>query len=267
MSDDASASDVRQRGEEAELLIEIHGAVRVIVMNRPSAFNASNEGLHRELALVWRELALDEEVRAIVLTGAGNAFSAGGDLGFLDRMASDRTLRDAVIAEAAEIVTAMTSVRVPIVAAVNGPAVGLGCSLASMSDIVLIEEQAYFSDPHVSLGLVAADGGALTWPLLTSLLRAKEFLLLGDRIKAADAVALGLANRVVPSGDSRTAAIELAQRLAELPPQSVQETKALLNQGLRAAVASILPGALKAETESFDEPVFQANLARLLKRS
>jgi enoyl-CoA hydratase len=259
--------EVMRRGEHEELLVESHDAIRVVVMNRPEALNASNEGLHRELALVWRTLAQDPHVRAIVLTGSGNAFSAGGDLWLLDRMAKDRVVRDTVIAEAAEIVRSMTSVRVPIVAAVNGPAVGLGCSLASMSDVVLIEEDAYFADPHVALGLVAADGGALTWPLLTSLLRAKEHLFLGDTVPAGEAVTIGLANRVVPTGTSRSAAIELAQRLAALPPQSVQETKALLNRALSAAVTSALPGALAAETASFDEPAFQANLARMLRRA
>ncbi len=161
----------------------------------------------------------------------------------------------------------MTSLRVPIVAAINGPAVGLGCSLASMSDLVLIEEQAYFADPHVALGLVAADGGALTWPLLTSLLRAKEYILLGRRLPAADAVAIGIANRVVPQGTSRAEAIELAEQLAAMPPQALQETKALLNHALRASVDAVLARALDVETASFDEPAFRANLARMLDRA
>ena len=182
-------------------------------------------------------------------------------------MVGDVELRKTIMEEGMTIVRAMTAVRVPIVAAVNGPAVGLGCSLASMSDIVLIEEQAYFADPHVALGLVAADGGALTWPLLTSLLRAKEYLLLGDRLPAAEAVTLGLANRVVPTGESKAQAVALAHRLAALPPQSVRETKALLNRAVRAAVESVLEEAIASETESFEEPAFQANLARMLDRS
>ena len=249
-----------------ELVVEVHGAVRVVVLNRPHALNAADEALHGELARIWAELDADPEVRAIVLTGSGDAFSAGGDLDLLDRMTVDPRLRAAIMAEAVEIVRAMTSVGAPIVAAVNGPAVGLGCSLASMSDIVLVEEHAYFADPHVALGLVAADGGALTWPLLTSLLRAKEHILLGERVPAADAVALGLANRVVPRGAAREQALALAERLAALPPQSVRETKALLNRALRAAVDSWLPDAVAAETASFDEPAFRANLARMLER-
>ena len=168
-----------------------------------------------------------------MLTGAGRAFSGGGDLDLLRRMSDDPSLRERIMAEAVDIVEAMTTVPVPIVAAVNGPAVGLGCSLAAMSDLVVMDEAAYFADPHVMLGLVAADGGALTWPLLTSLLRAKEFLLLGDRVPAAQALELGLANRVVPAGTSVEVATGLAGRLAALPPQAVRETRAL-NGTLRA---------------------------------
>jgi enoyl-CoA hydratase len=259
-------STTSTRGPGDELVVEAQGAVRVVVLNRPAALNAADEALHGELGRIWRELDADPDVRAIVLTGNGSAFSAGGDLQLLERMAADEALRAAIMAEAAEIVRTMTSVRVPIVAAVNGPAVGLGCSLASMCDVVIVEEQAYFADPHVALGLVAADGGAVMWPLLTSLLRAKEYILLGERLPAADAVALGLANRVVPRGASRGAALEVAERLAALPPQSVRETKVLLNNAVRAAVESCLAGAIATETASFDEPAFRANLARMLDR-
>ena len=258
---------VTTRGPNDELLVESLGPVRVVTLNRPDALNAANDALHGAIARIWRELDADDDVRVIVLTGAGNAFSAGGDLHLLQRMVEDTALRDAIMTEAGEIVEAMTSVRVPIIAAVNGPAVGLGCSLASMSDLVIVEEQAYFADPHVALGLVAADGGGLTWPLLTSLLRAKEFILLGDRLSAADAVQIGLANRVVPTGAARTAAVEIAQRMAKLPPQAVRESKALLNKALRASVASWLGDALTAETASFDEDAFQSNLSRMVRRT
>jgi len=260
------ADGVVSRGEHDELLVDARGGVRLVTLNRPDAFNAADEGLHGEISRIWTELDADPDVRAIVLTGSGGAFSAGGDLNLLERMVEDTAVRRAMMAEAGVIVRAMTSVRVPIIAAVNGPAVGLGCSLASMSDIVLVEEDAYFADPHVALGLVAADGGALTWPLLTSLLRAKEFIFLGDRLSAADAVQLGLANRVVPNGTAVEAALGLAERMAKLPPQALRETKALLNRALRTSVDSALGGALEAEVASFDEPAFQANLARMLRR-
>ena len=261
-----AANEVTGRGPNDELLVEHRGAVRIVTLNRPRALNAADEHLHGALAGVWAELDADPEVRAIVVTGSGGAFSAGGDLDLLEQMTNDEQLRAAIMAEAHEIVHGMISVRVPIVAAVNGPAVGLGCSLASMSDIVLVEEQAYFADPHVALGLVAADGGALLWPLLTSLLRAKEYLLLGDRLTAAQAVEIGIANRVVGSGESLAEALKVADRLAALPPQSVRETKRLLNEAVRRAVDTSLREALATESESFDEPAFRANLARMLDK-
>lgn len=261
------AEGVTPRGADAELTVEARGAVRIVTLNRPAALNAADEALHGAIARVWPELDADPEVRAIVLTGAGRAFSGGGDLGLLERMTNDTALRARIMDEAADIVRAMTTVRVPIVAAVNGPAVGLGCSLASMSDLVIVEEHAYFADPHVALGLVAADGGAVTWPLLTSLLRAKEYLLLGDRLPAEDAVRIGIANRVVPAGKSLEVALELAQRLAALPPQSVRETKRLLNDAVGRVVESILARAIATETESFDEPAFRTNLERMLRKA
>jgi enoyl-CoA hydratase len=257
---------VERRGPGGELLVASHGAVRVVTLNRPDALNATNEALHRELALVWPVLDADPDVRAIVLTGAGTAFSGGGDLGLLDRMVGDPELRAAVMAEAGDIVRGITAVRVPIIAAVNGPAVGLGCSLAAMCDLIVVEEQAYFADPHVALGLVAADGGALTWPLLTSLARAKEYILLGDRLPADDALRIGLANRVVPTGSAVTVALELAGRLAAMPPQAVRETKALLNRALRTTIDDVLDAALAVEQASFDETPFQDNLGRMLRR-
>ena len=250
-----------------ELKVEARGAVRVLTLNRPEALNAANPALHARLAKIWPEISADPGARAIVITGAGKAFSGGGDLHLLQKMTGDAKLRGAVMAEAAEIVRAMTAVQIPIIAAVNGPAVGLGCSLASMCDLVVMEEQAFFADPHVALGLVAADGGALMWPLLTSLLRAKEFILLGDRLPAEEALKIGLANRVVPKGESVGVAVELAERLAAMPPQSVRETKRLLNAALTRAVDTLLDDGLAAETRSFLEPAFQDNLAGMLRKS
>jgi enoyl-CoA hydratase len=201
-----------------------------------------------------------------VLTGAGKAFSAGGDLPLLQRMVEDPSLRARIMAEAATMVRSMVSSPWPIVSAVNGPAVGLGCSLASLSDLVVMEQQAYFADPHVSLGLVAGDGGALTWPLNMGLQRTKEFLLLGGRMSAEEAFQFGLANRVVPQGEAVTEARTLAKRLAALPPQSFRETRRVLNQPLLARVDEALDDILSAETESFEDGVFQRSLSRMLER-
>jgi len=239
---------------EEPLLVESDGPVRIVRLNRPDALNAADPALHRRIAQVWPELAADDDCAAVVLTGNGRAFSAGGDMDVLVRMNEDTDFRHRTIAEARQIVERLIAFPIPVIAAVNGPAVGLGCSLVGLCDIVLIEQSAYLADPHVSVGLVAADGGALTWPSFTSLLRAKEYLFTGDRIPAALAVELGLANRVVPDGTSVDAAVELAKRIAKQPRQALRDTKRALNKHLERAVLDVVDFAFAAETISSASP-------------
>jgi enoyl-CoA hydratase len=134
-----------------------------------------------------------------------------------------------------------------VIAAVNGPAVGLGCSVAVLSDIVLMSDRAYLCDPHVSVGLVAGDGGAAFWPLLTPILRSREYLYTGDRIPAAVAVDLGLASRVVAAGDLLGEARALAQRLATQPAQALRDTKRVANMYLSQALSGAMQAGLAAE--------------------
>jgi enoyl-CoA hydratase/carnithine racemase len=179
-------------------------------------------------------------------------------------MAHDMALRQATIAEGRDLVVNMIRCRVPVVAAVNGPAVGLGCSVIALSDVVYMAESAFLSDPHVSVGLVAADGGPLTWPLHTSLLLAKEYAFTGDRISAARAKEIGLANHVVPDAEVLAAATEAARRIAALPQQAVEATKRVLNLHLERAVLATIDFAMSAETASFDTDDLRNNVARFL---
>jgi enoyl-CoA hydratase/carnithine racemase len=247
--------------------IEADGPVRIVRLARPDQLNAVNEDLHLGLARVFPLLGADRDARVAVITGEGRAFSAGGDFDLLDRMVKDRALRHDVIAEGRDLVLAMIRCRIPVVAAVNGPAVGLGCSVVALSDVVYMAESAYLADPHVAVGLVAADGGPLAWPLHTSLLLAKEYAFTGERIGAARAKEIGLANHVCPDGDVLSAAVAAAHRIAKLPRQAVEATKRVLNLHLERAVLATLDFALAAETESFDTDDLQRNVARFLKRS
>lgn len=249
------------------ITVEHDGPVAVVTLNRPDALNSSNEELHGRLAAVWSELANVPGLRAVVLTGAGDAFSAGGDLQLLQRMVDDPALRAHIMQEAAGIARSIVEFPIPLIAAVNGAAVGLGSSLAGFADLVVIEEDAFLADPHVALGLVAGDGSVLSWPQHVGVQRAKEWILLGARISADEAYRIGLANRVVPPGQALVEALVLARKIAALPPQAVRETLAGLDAPLRRRLDEDLPAVMDAEARSFDEPAFQANLQRMLERS
>ena len=251
----------------ASIRVESDGPLRIVRLARPEHLNALNEELHYGLTQVFPMLSADPGARVAVITGEGRAFSAGGDFDLLDRMVKDRALRTSVIAEGKELVLNMIRCRIPVVAAVNGPAVGLGCSVIALSDVVYMAESAYLADPHVAVGLVAADGGPLTWPLHTSLLLAKEYAFTGDRISAARAAAIGLANHVCKDGEVLPAAIAAAKKIAALPQQAVEATKRALNLHVERSVLATIDFAMAAETASFDTPALRANLDRFLKRS
>jgi enoyl-CoA hydratase len=250
--------------DELEVLID--GPVRVVRLNRPDHLNATNHELHRGLAELFPQIDADADARAVVLTGNGKAFSAGGDFTYLDELSRDQDRRTETLAHGRQIVTGMVGCRVPIVAAVNGPAVGLGCSLVALSDIVFMAESTHLADPHVLMGLVAADGGPVTWPLLTSLQLAKEYALTGDRIPAQRAAQIGLVNHVCPDGEVVEQAMACARRIAALPPRAVEDTKRILNLHLERAVVATLDFALSAEDRSFSSPELRANLDRLMSR-
>lgn len=233
------------------LLVERDGPIRILTMNRPEQLNAFDTPLHAAMRHVWDALIDDDEAGAVVLTGAGRMFSSGGDIPNFLKAYDDYPTRRRDIREAERLFKAMVSSELPMVAAVNGPGIGLGCSVAILCDLVVMADDAYFSDPHVSVGLVAGDGGAVSWPLYIGLLRAKEYLLLGDRIPAEEAVRLGLANRVVPKDQVLSESLELARRLAAQPPQALRDTKRALNMHLDRAANGILGFALAAESESF----------------
>ncbi|WP_299560067.1 enoyl-CoA hydratase/isomerase family protein [uncultured Mycolicibacterium sp.] len=247
-----------------EIDVRADGDIRIITLNRPESLNAVNDDLHCGLAALWPRLSADHDARAAVLTGAGRAFSAGGDFAYLAEIAEDPRLRAKTLLHGREIVLGMTRCRIPVVAAVNGPAVGLGCSLVALSDIVYIARDAYLADPHVQVGLVAADGGPITWPLHISLLLAKEYALTGARIPAQRAVELGLANHL--SDDPLADAIEAAKRLTTLPRQALEATKRLLNIHMERAVLATLDYGNTAEEQSFGTEDFRAIVAGLNAR-
>ena len=246
-----------------ELTVTADGPLRLVTFNRPAELNAVNQNLHWALANVWRQLAADLDAKVVILTGAGRAFSAGGDLDWITSFLDDRAAGDESLREGAQIIEEVLRFPLPVIAAVNGPAVGLGCSLAVLSDIVLISERAFLADPHVSVGLVAGDGGAAFWPLLTPILRSREYLYTGDRIPAATAVELGLATRVVAPDDLLPSAHALARRLAAQPAEALRATKRVANMYLSQALAGAMQAGFAAEGATMRSPDHRTRLEAL----
>jgi enoyl-CoA hydratase len=247
-----------------EIQVEADGPIRIVTLNRPDSRNAVNDALHTGLATLWGRLGEDYDARVAVLTGAGGAFCAGGDFGYLKELSQDPVLRAKTIGHGRDLVLGMARCRVPVVAAVNGPAAGLGCSLVALSDVVYMGTSAYLSDPHVSIGLVAADGGPLVWPLQTSLLWAKEYAFSGAKIPARRALEMGLANHVVE--DPVAEALACAQRIAGLSRPAVEATKRILNIALERAVLATIDYATSAEEATFSSDDFRATIAKISER-
>jgi enoyl-CoA hydratase len=218
------------------LHFERAGDVLRIAIDHPgNQLNAVDALLHEELTRVFRELKREDRARAIVFTGRGRVFSAGGDFAWfpsLDDLAKLEHLRR----DAKQMIWDLLDVQLPIVAAINGPAVGLGASLALLCDVIFMADTASIADPHVRVGIVAGDGGTAIWPLAVGPARAKQYLLTGDPVPAVEAERIGLVNRVVPAADLDAEAMAFAQRLADGAPLAVQYTKQAVNKLLKDAL-------------------------------
>lgn len=250
-----------------ELLLTADGPVRTITFNRPAQLNAIVPHMHAALLRLWSDLAEDPGARAVVLTGGGRAFSAGGDMQALQLQATHDEARHAMMRQAGELLRSLLQCPLPLVAAVNGPAVGLGCTIATACDAVFLADDAFLADPHVPLGLVAGDGTAATWPALVGMLRAKEYLLTGDRIPPDVAHQIGLVNHVVPRDEVLPRAQALAHRLAAAPPFAVQQTKLALNRHLAGPLRFLLTASLAAQSESFLTPELRRTVDDFAARS
>ncbi|HVY11645.1 MAG TPA: enoyl-CoA hydratase-related protein [Mycobacteriales bacterium] len=237
----------------------------IVTLARPDNANALDAELAAALLGAVQRVAVDG-TRAAVITGEGSAFSAGGDFRTIQDM-QDPEIRTAVLDVHRELFWQLVRSPIPTVAAVNGPAVGAGVTLAVLADLVVMSQDAYLSDPRVSLGLLDGAGGLIIWPLLTSLSAAREYLLLGDRLNAGDAYRLGVVNRVEPTEQVVPAAVELARRLAALPAQATQQARRLLNSQLELAAAGLLDACSTAETTCFDSDEHRERLAELIART
>src|SRR5213079_1072236 len=209
--------------------------VLLVTINRPEVLNAANARLHWEFGQVWLTVDADPKTRVVVVTGAGKAFSAGGDLGLVEDMAGNPEALSRTMREASDIVYNMINLDKPVVSAINGVAVGAGLVVAMMADISIMSETARFTDGHTKLGVVAGDHAAILWPLLCGMAKAKYYLLTSDFIDGKEAERIGLVSLCVPAAELLPKAFEVADKLAQGSQQAIRWTKKSLNNWLRMA--------------------------------
>lgn len=261
-----SASGLPSLPEYETLALSRAGRVMRITLNRPEVLNAVNLAMHDELAEVFDFAAKDAHSDIIVLTGAGHAFSAGGDLDHMARNAAQPELFDHEIKVARRIVMNMLDIGKPLVCRLNGHAVGLGATLALLSDVIFAADSAKIGDPHVAVGLVAGDGGAIVWPLRIGFARAKEYLLTGEIMSAEQARDCGLVNHCVPAGELDAVVDAFCARLLRLSPLALRGTKQLINMELKRIVGCVLDAGLALEAASVRSPAHRAAVEALRAR-
>ena len=212
--------------------------------------NAVDDDLHHELSRVFVDAQDDPESDLIVLTGAGRAFCAGGDMEWFQAMIDETARFRGIMPDAKRIISTLLEVEKPVICRLNGAAAGLGASIALMSDVIIAREDALIGDPHVKVGLVAGDGGAVIWPQLVGYARAKEYLLTGDMLRASEAAAMGLINYAVPAEELDAKVDEMAGRILANPRWAVRWTKTAVNLPLREIANRVSDAALAYEIVS-----------------
>lgn len=228
------------------ITLEKQGSIAILTLNRPDMMNAlGQDGDGAAVAAACAEIEDDSSIRCAILTGAGRAFSAGGDVKAMrDRAGafsgSPYQIREGYRRNIHRVVNSLYNLEVPLIAAVNGAAIGLGCDVACMADVRIASDKAKFGITFLKLGLIPGDGGAWLLPRIIGASRAAELLFTGDVIDAATAVDWGLISRAVPGEDLMDEAMALATRMAQQPPQSLRLAKTLLRHGTTSSYETIM---------------------------
>ena len=259
MTSDPYASYERLRFEHPS------DGVLLITLDDPDRLNATDGPMHLELSHVFRTVDDDPEVRAVVVTGAGRAFSAGGDLDWISEQVGDYAQTMRVMKEAGDIVRTMIECDTPVVSAINGVAVGAGLAVALMADISVIDEDARLTDGHIRLGVGAGDHAVAIWPLLCGMAKAKYYLLTADFLDGREAERIGLVTKAVPGGEVVPTALEIAERLAAGPIDATRLTKRALNHWLRQSLPNF-EASLAYEMINFLGPDAAEGLAALREK-
>jgi enoyl-CoA hydratase len=236
--------------ELGTILLERRGRMLVVTLNRPESMNAVNLQLHDDLVDALWFAQCDPDSDLLLITGAGRAFSAGGDADHLARNAANPELFDHEARIAKRIVFTLLDIDKPVICRMNGHAVGLGATLALLCDVIFAADHAKIGDPHVQVGLVAGDGAAVIWAQRIGLARAKEYLLAGELLTATKAAEIGLINHAVPL-DALDAAVEAyCAKLLALSPGAVRATKILTNLELKRLAAAVMDAGIAYESLS-----------------
>jgi enoyl-CoA hydratase len=236
-----------------------------IRMNNPGRLNAADQEMHGELSQIWRDIDADPDVSAAILTGAGDAFSAGGDFDMIEAIRSDFETRARVWKEARDIVYNIINCSKPVVSAIRGPAVGAGLVCGLLADISVVSKTARIIDGHTRLGVAAGDHAAIVWPLLCGMAKAKYYLLLCDPVSGEEAERIGLVSLAVDDGELDDKALEIATRLANGAQSAIRWTKYALNTWLRNA-GPAFDTSLALEFLGFAGPDAEEGLASLREK-
>lgn len=232
---------------------ELHcrDGIAEITLSRPDLHNRVDALLHAELTTALDDVRRNPDIRVVILGSTGKVFSAGGDFAMMERANRDPVERRAIVEDGRRLVDAMLSLPQPIIAAVQGPAIGLGATLVLLCDVVVAAKAATLTDSHVAVGLVAGDGGCLAWPQAGGMLRARRHLLTGDPLDAQTAYALGMVTDLAETAeDCMPRAREIASRIAELAPLAVMGTKRALNKVSHQRATEVIEFSLAFEEQT-----------------
>lgn len=209
--------------------VKKHDSVATLLMNRPEKMNAFGNEEFLEVQKIFRDVDRDDDIKAAIMTGAGRAFSAGGDIDNLIAVCKDPSQRLSM-GDVKRLFQNLLALRKPVIAALNGDATAAGATVALCCDVVIAAEHARIGDTHLRVGLVPGDGSCAVWPLLIGMCKAKEYLMTGGLVSASEAQRIGLINRVVPLEKLQEEAWTIARRLADGPVQAISWTKMCLNK-------------------------------------
>ena len=239
--------------------------ILTLTLSNPGMRNAVDPVMHEELAEIFYEANRDAGSDVVVLTGEGGDFCAGGDITWFKRALAGEIPKPSAL-EGKKIIFSMLDLEKPLIAKVRGPAVGLGATIALFCDVIFAADNAVFIDPHVKVGIVAGDGGAVIWPHLIGHARAKEFLMTGDPVPAEDAWRMGLVNHVVPEAELDARVEAFAKKLANGATQAIKYTKVSVNLGLKALATTILDASIAYEMTTFETADHKEAVAAFLEK-